>query len=277
MTHNFYIQWTDEGSSILITKEALLKTGYFIDNEYLDMYIDLIYENKDTSYIRNATNNHHIIPKSYYRRINKPVDNSSENIVTVLFKDHVLAHYYLYLCTLNEEDRYSNACALNHLTGLSKRRGIKFDINELSLTELQRIYEESKRHFTEMMRGRFVGDRNPAKRPEVRKKISEAKKGHPTNPETNKRAIEAMRKANIGSDKSRITPEGYKSLVEKMKQKAPMKNPEYVEKMRKAVTGLRRVTNGVENKTIKPELLQEYIDKGFWIEVTFKTKPGKKT
>lgn len=261
----------------MITKEALLKTGYFVDNEYLDMYVDLVYKNRDTRYIRNATNNHHIIPKSYYKRVKMPVSNSAENIVTVLFKDHVLAHYYLYLCTLNEEDKYSNACALNHLIGLSKRCGINFNIDDLSLTELQKIYEESKRHFTELMKGRFVGDKNPAKRPEVRKKISEAKKGHPTNPETNRRAIEAMRKANIGSDRSRITPEGYKSLVEKMRQKAPMKNPESVEKMRKSVTGLRRVTNGVENKTIKPGLLQEYIHKGFWIGVTFKTKPGKKT
>ena len=94
-----------------------MKTGYFLDNKYLDMYVDLLYKNRNTLYIRNATNNHHIIPKSYYKRLKKPINNSSENIVTVLFKDHVLAHYYLYLCTLNEEDKYSNACALNHLTG----------------------------------------------------------------------------------------------------------------------------------------------------------------
>ena len=126
----------------MITKETLLKTGYFVDNEYLDMYVDLIYKNKDTSYVRNATNNHHIIPKSYYKRLKKPINNSSENIVTVLFKDHVLAHYYLYLCTLNEEDKYSNACVLNHLTGLSKRRGINFNIDDLSLTELQKYMKK---------------------------------------------------------------------------------------------------------------------------------------
>lgn len=261
----------------MFSKLDLIKTGYFIDNEYLDGYVKLLFENVNTSYQRNKTNEHHIIPVSYFKHRNIEVDNTEDNKVTLLFKDHVLAHYYLYLCTLNEEDKYSNACALNHLTGLSKRRGISFNISDLSLPELQKIYEESKRHFTESMRGRFVGDKNPAKRPEVRKKISEAKKGHPVNPETNRRAIEAMRKANIGSDKSRLTPEGYKAIVISMTNNNPMHNKESIEKMRKSVTGLRRVTKGVENKTIKPELLQEYIDKGFWVGVTFKTKPGKKT
>lgn len=264
-------------NTILVSKELLLQCNYFINNEYLDKYVELINENCNTCYIKNVTNNHHIIPKSYYKRLEIPIDNSSNNIVTLLFKDHVLAHYYLYLCSSNKHDKYSNFCAFRHLCGLSKRRNIEFDINTLNLDKLQQIYEESKQYFSQMMKGKFAGDNNPAKRPEVRKKISEAKMGHSVNPETNKRAIEAMRKANIGSDKSRLTPEGYKSLVEKMKQKAPMKNPESVEKMRKSVTGLRRVTNGIENKTIKPELLQEYIDKGFWIGVTFKTKPGKKT
>lgn len=198
----------------MFNKLDLIKTGYFIDNEYLDRYVKLLFENVHTSYQRNKTNEHHIITVSYFKHRNIEVDNTEDNKVTLLFKDHVLAHYYLYLCTLNEEDKYSNACALNQLTGLSKRRGISFNIDDLSLPDLQKIYEESKRHFTESMRGRFVGDKNPAKRPEVRKKISEAKNGHPVTPETNnRRAIEAMRKANIGSDKSSLTSEGYKSIV----------------------------------------------------------------
>lgn len=237
----------------MFSKLDLINTGYFIDNEYLDRYSKLLFENVRTYYQRNKTNDHHIIPVLYFKHRNIEVNNTEDNKVTLLFKDHVLAHLYLYYCSLDERDTYSNACAIRHLMGFSKAKNIDFNINSEDFDSIQVVYEDSKKHFSMIMKDRIMGNRNPAKRPEVRKKISESKKGHPVNPETNKRAIEAMRKANIGSDKSRLTPEGCKSLVEKMRQKAPMKNPETVEKMRKSVTGLRRVTNGVENKTIKPE------------------------
>lgn len=260
----------------MITKEALLKTGYFVDNKYLDMYVDLVYKNRNTSYVRNVTNNHHIIPKSYYKRLEIPIDNSSNNIVTLLFKDHVVAHYYLYLCSSNNEDKYANFCALRHLYGLSKRRNIEFNINALNLDKLQQMCEESRKHFSQMMRGKFLGDNNPSRKPGVGKKISDARKGHPVSNYT-RRLISEKNKGQHRSPYN-YTLEGYTRLsTTKLGANNPMKNPESVEKMRKSVTGLRRVTNGIENKTIKPELLQEYIDKGFWVGVTFKTKPGKKT
>lgn len=256
--------------------QFLLSTSYFIQNEYFDKYVDLINSNLYTEKQKFKTNSHHIIPVSYFKHRNLEVDNSNNNKINLLFKDHVLAHYYLYFCSSTGIDKYSNLCAIKHLCGLCKSKNIQFNIDDLNLDNLQQMYEEGKQYFSDMMKGRLCGDKNPAKRPEVGRKISDARKGHPVNLET-RRAIEAMRKANTGSDKSRFTEQGYRNLVEKMKKKYAMQNPETVEKMRKSVTGLRRVTNGVENKTIKPELLQEYIDKGFWVGVTFKTKPGKKT
>jgi hypothetical protein len=79
-------------------KNLLLSTGYFIDNEYLDLYVDLINSNMDTK-SSDATQVHHILPRCYYSIVNEVVDNSKNNLVTLLYKNHLLAHYYLSLCS----------------------------------------------------------------------------------------------------------------------------------------------------------------------------------
>ena len=68
------------------------------ENEYFDKYIDLVSKNKYTIKQKFKTQQHHIIPKAYFKRNNLKIDNSEENLVNLLYKDHVLAHYYLYKC-----------------------------------------------------------------------------------------------------------------------------------------------------------------------------------
>ena len=80
-------------------KVKLLNTNYFIDNEYLDKYCELIELNKDTKKERPKTQSHHIVPVSYFKLSKLPIDNSKENRVNLLYKDHILVHYYLCLCT----------------------------------------------------------------------------------------------------------------------------------------------------------------------------------
>ena len=84
-------------------KQKLLKTGLFIDNDKLAKYITLI-ENNKSSIEDNGQykEKHHIIPKSYFKLIAEPIDNSVDNIVKLTYFDHVLAHYYLSLCTLGK-------------------------------------------------------------------------------------------------------------------------------------------------------------------------------
>lgn len=41
---------------------------------------------------------HHIIPRKYYTYNKLEINNSRENLVNLLYKDHILAHYYLALC-----------------------------------------------------------------------------------------------------------------------------------------------------------------------------------
>ena len=83
-------------------KEKLLSLNIFENNQYLDAYIKLIEENKETKKEKYKTAIHHIIPKAYFKKMNLLIDNSEDNLVNLLHKDHVLAHYYLTQCIVDK-------------------------------------------------------------------------------------------------------------------------------------------------------------------------------
>lgn len=119
-------------------KSCLLKTAHFIDNEYLDQYCSLISQNKDQRKIKYQTQKHHILPRCYFKLINLEIDNSKENLVNLLYKDHILAHYYLCLCTEGKL-HYRLANAFFHLI----HRKWKYEdfSPETDLSEYQKIHE----------------------------------------------------------------------------------------------------------------------------------------
>ena len=97
-------------------KQTLLDLAIFIDNEYLDKYIYLI-NNYSKQYTKFETQRHHIIPRAYFKHNKIKLDNSKANIVCLTYKDHILAHYYLYKCSKG----WFNDCMLRALTYLSNR------------------------------------------------------------------------------------------------------------------------------------------------------------
>lgn len=70
-------------------KETLLKTQFFIDNEYLDKMLKII-ESPDLS---GKTEKHHILPASVGGK------DTDDNLVDISVKQHFYVHYYLTLCT----------------------------------------------------------------------------------------------------------------------------------------------------------------------------------
>lgn len=78
-----------------MTKQELLDTGYFIDNEYLAAYLQLVRH----SAVQEHLHIHHIIPKQYYKKLNIKVDSSTKNTVKLSLVDHIKAHWYLSNCT----------------------------------------------------------------------------------------------------------------------------------------------------------------------------------
>lgn len=120
-------------------KVKLLNTNYFIDNEYLNKYCELIELNKNTKKERPKTQSHHIIPVSYFKISKLPIDNSKENKVNLLYKNHILAHYYLCLCT-NGKFKYCMENGFMHLT-YCKWEYKNFN-PKTDLDNFQRIYED---------------------------------------------------------------------------------------------------------------------------------------
>ena len=102
---------------MLNIKDELLKTTCFIENEYLDKYVALIESNSEQPQICFKTTAHHIIPKYCFKIINKEVDNTSLNLVDILYKDHILAHFFLAQCSSTDVYKWYNYTAMNHISG----------------------------------------------------------------------------------------------------------------------------------------------------------------
>lgn len=123
-----------------ILKQKLLSTGYFEDNEWLDKYCQLIIDNLETKKEKYKTEAHHILQVAYFKILTEKVDNSKENLVNLFYKDHILAHQYLALCTKGKLE-ISNIIAFNLMTFYES------DIQE-SLTPKQLEYFQ-------ILRGKF--------------------------------------------------------------------------------------------------------------------------
>ena len=103
-----------------IKKEDLLNLKLCIDNIYLNKYVELINANMNTKKEKHLTAVHHIIPRYYYKENNLDVDNSIRNIVNLSYPNHILAHYYLALCSENIRYRFHNE---NMLLRISSKLG----------------------------------------------------------------------------------------------------------------------------------------------------------
>ena len=150
-------------------KTKLLETNCFKDNEYFEEYIKLIIANEFTQKEAFKTNKHHIIPQCYYTNLNIEVDNSKENIVNLLYKYHILAHYYLSLCTVGRL-KYQMASAFFKLLS---RKYMYEKFNPKDLDKYQEVYENNRRYMAEVVRNI---ERKPLSE-ETKKRLSKALKG----------------------------------------------------------------------------------------------------
>ena len=87
-------------------RQKLFATGLIEPNEAFEKYIYIV-SNPDTE---GYVEKHHILPASYFRIKEIPIDNTKENFVTLSAYNHILAHYYLYRCVTDTE--WKNRLAL---------------------------------------------------------------------------------------------------------------------------------------------------------------------
>lgn len=126
-------------------KQHLLSTGLFVDNEYFEQYVNLVKANENTKQTKFATQQHHVFPVSYSNFMGVAVDNSKSNLVTLLFKDHVIAHALLAMCASNDKLKHNNLCALRHILGCKYTNisdAIRWDIEHLEIVQL--AYEANR-------------------------------------------------------------------------------------------------------------------------------------
>lgn len=159
-------------------KEKLLNLGIIENNDYFEKYLQLIISNAETKKQKYKTQRHHIIPKCYYKHNNLEVDNSSDNLVNLLYQDHILAHYYLCMCITDKNIRHDCIMAFTYLTDRidalkeTASYNLKIDIEysrEQIIQQLpmfQELYEQARQTHGENMKGHIPwnkGLKNPVK------------------------------------------------------------------------------------------------------------------
>jgi len=119
-------------------KEKLLSLGCFEDNEYLDFYLQIVNEELLTP---SGEENHHIIPRCYYRYNNLEVDNSDENLVKLSHFKHCLCHYYLCLC-LKGQLKYKSEHAFIKMVKIKNRFEFDFELFLEQASLYDKLYED---------------------------------------------------------------------------------------------------------------------------------------
>ena len=123
---------------------ALLATEEFLENEYFQKYLDLIEANKATKAAKGKTQQHHIIPRAYFKHRELPIDNSAGNLVNLPVVDHVRAHLYMMRCSASNDMRGINAAA------------VKFTCDTLDLNILLDREAELEEAFLEVSKAKAV-------------------------------------------------------------------------------------------------------------------------
>lgn len=151
----------------MFSKGELLATGYFVEGKYFDEYIELLLKNSKTQRVKFTTNVHHIIPQHYFRRLNIPVDNSSNNTVNLSHKDHAIAHLLLSGCT-NGRDRYWNLYSVFYMSG--QRYFDSIDDYRQLIDDYPELYENAIKSAPNHRKGTKCSE-------STRRKMSQSQKG----------------------------------------------------------------------------------------------------
>lgn len=287
-------------------KQKLLAINLVVDNEFLDAYCSLCTDNKETAAQKFKTQRHHIVPKYYFNKNKLQIDNSSENLVNLHYRDHILAHYYLALCAKEPEFSAAMIYAINIILGSKMdSQSLKDNLEEFiqNLDQYQDLYETAMiikaKNLSQKMKGKIISA-------EARKKMSEAKKGRKQSEESNRKRSEALlgrKKSWVGRKQSpeeierrRLKLLGH-STSEETRRKISEANrgkhlsAETKNKISKANTGRSAWNKGLDAnnknkkamylppdlsiKYIAPEQIQEYLSAG-WVLGNPKVRKSKK-
>lgn len=257
-------------------KSDLLFIDDVYDNEYLSKYIALINENINTKKQSYRTQLHHITPKSYYKNHNLVINNSKDNLVNLLWQDHMLAHFYLFKCAKDSKFKADNATVIQ--LGVNNKYNLDSEEELLMiLPELQEAYEYAivnRRIYEEK---RLLSLRAPGTR---KKMSSSAKKYFEINgPRITKSTKDKHHYTNGVDNVFKYTcPEGYRvgwSLSEESKYAMNPANQNRSSESFHTTDGTIVINNGKNNKHIKENELDMYLNSGEWFKGSLVKDTGK--
>lgn len=155
---------------VKVNPHLLIEDNTLIKNEYYDMYIKLIENNLSRKREKYMTQCHHIIPKCYFVDKHIPIDDSNANKIILVHKDHVIAHYYLALCSNNERFRCANINAIRYALNM-KTFKLSDDYEEqkeflLNLSQYDSLQIERNNYMSKLLQGR---ERDETYRDNIRK------------------------------------------------------------------------------------------------------------
>ena len=108
--------------------------------KYLDLIASVELEERTTD-VENGYEVHHIVPRSYFKKIGIKVDNSKENLIKFTPSEHYMAHYYMSKCA-KPIIKHSMIYALYLMTQTATTRNCEFSAEQFS-----KMYEEVKLDF----------------------------------------------------------------------------------------------------------------------------------
>lgn len=127
-----------------ILKQRLLETGDFADCAALDKYCELVVISRTKASFSGKTQDHHILPRAWYKLHNKKLDNSADNLIRLLVSDHAKAHLFLFQSATNPEVKAQNAAAVRYMCDLFSEELIDIAAEELNQINLEVSNAKSK-------------------------------------------------------------------------------------------------------------------------------------
>lgn len=108
------------------------------DNEYWNRVLEIFTKNEKYPKKRVSNRNlHHKFPRSFSKMLGEPVDNDSDNLISLSLADHFLVHYYYYLLA-KKGFRQRMATAFTFMA----KKGLKYMTPETA-EQMAKDYEEA--------------------------------------------------------------------------------------------------------------------------------------
>lgn len=217
-------------------KSMLIDVGY-ADCSELDRYCSLISSHFNHERVKYVTEKHHIVPQYHKRECNR--------CVNLRHADHALAHLYLALAAVRDEDKRNNFAAVSYII-----HSDKFPVDQIEFIQQLDKYQQARTNYiilnSELQKGKRAGNLNAFygkhHTEESRAKMREhsphlSGKNHPNY--GNHLSEEAKQRIGQANSVNRNTPDVVAKRFKTMEENnswAYLDDPNYHEKMRTACT-----------------------------------------